>query len=448
MLQAQKVKSRAVASQGERTPMEPRIVIEGGKSLQGTIPISGSKNAALAVLAGTVLASDGITVVRNLPRIHDIEVMACILRELGCTVTFEDDGKTARIDASQLDSWQVPDSLASKMRASLHLLGPLVARLGRAQIPQPGGCSIGARPIDLHLKGLTAMSADVDTSIFAEAPADGLRGAQIFLDKPSVGATMNLMMAAALAHGETVIENAAQEPDIEDLANLINAMGGDIKGAGTGMLTVQGVPSLHGAEFSVSPDRIEAGTMALIAAVTGGNITLTEANAEHMRPILMKIEEMGLHIEEPQPGHVRIQHPGERLKATNLKAMPHPGFPTDLQQPFAVALALAEGVSHVTDTVYEGRFRYLNEMGKMGARAEQSDGRTAIITGVTALHGADVEATDLRAGAAMVLAGLAANGRTRVFNLTHIDRGYERLVEKLQGVGARIWRENELGEKC
>ncbi len=225
VLQAQKVKSRAVASQGERTPMEPRIVIEGGKSLQGTIPISGSKNAALAVLAGTVLASDGITVVRNLPRIHDIEVMACILRELGCTVTFEDDGKTARIDASQLDSWQVPDSLASKMRASLHLLGPLVARLGRAQIPQPGGCSIGARPIDLHLKGLTAMSADVDTSIFAEAPADGLRGAQIFLDKPSVGATMNLMMAAALAHGETVIENAAQEPDIEDLANLINAMG-------------------------------------------------------------------------------------------------------------------------------------------------------------------------------------------------------------------------------
>jgi UDP-N-acetylglucosamine 1-carboxyvinyltransferase len=434
--------------QGDRTSLEPRIVLEGGSPLFGTIPISGSKNAALAVLAGTVLASEGVTIVRNLPRIHDIEVMASILRELGCVVVFEDDGKVARIDASGLENWEVPDSLASKMRASLHLLGPVLARLGRARIPQPGGCSIGARPIDLHLKGLTALGAAVDSSIFAEAPVDGLRGGQVFLDKPSVGATMNLMMAAAMADGETVIENAAQEPDIEDLAQLINAMGGDIRGAGTGMLTVHGVKKLHGADFTVSPDRIEAGSMALIAAVTGGDITLTEVNTDHLRPILMKIEELGMKVDEPQPGQVHITHPGGRLKATNIKAMPHPGFPTDLQQPFAVALALADGVSHITDTVYEGRFRYLSELGKLGVNAEQIDGRTAIVTGVSGLHGGDVEATDLRAGAAMVLAGLAATGQTRVFNLSHIDRGYERLVEKLRGVGARIWRENELGERC
>ncbi len=447
-MQVQQKEVMVAGERMERTPLEPRIVVEGGRPLTGTIRISGSKNASLAVLAGSVLAAEGVSVIRNLPRIDDIEVMASILRELGCIVAFEDDGATARIDASNLTQWEVPDSLASKMRASLHLLGPVLARLGRARIPQPGGCSIGARPIDLHLKGLTALGAAVDGSIFAEAPAGGLRGAQIFLDKPSVGATMNLLMAAALAHGETVIENAAQEPDIEDLASLISAMGGKVKGGGTGMLTVTGVERLHGVEFTVSPDRIEAGSMALIAAVTGGDITLTHANAEHMRPILMKIEEMGIQISEPQPGHVRLTHPGGRLKATNVKAMPHPGFPTDLQQPLAVALALAEGVSHITDTVYEGRFRYLSELGKLGAKADLIDGRTAIVTGVTGLHGGDVEATDLRAGAAMVLAGLAATGRTRIFNLAHIDRGYERLVEKLQGVGARIWRENELGERC
>lgn len=432
----------------DRTPIESRIVLEGGVPLHGTIRVSGSKNASLAVLAGTVLASEGVTVVRNLPCIQDIEVMASILVELGCQVAFEDNKSTIRIDASGLERWEVPDSLASKMRASLHLLGPVLARLGRVRIPQPGGCSIGARPIDLHLKGLTALGAAVDASIFAEAPANGLRGAQIFLDKPSVGATMNLIMAASLAQGETVIENAAQEPDIEDLAELINKMGGDVRGAGTGLITVRGVETLRGAEFVVSPDRIEGGSLALVAAVTGGDITLTHANADHMRPILMKIEEMGMKVEEPGAGQVRITHPGGRLKATNVKAMPHPGFPTDLQQPLAVALSLAEGVSHITDTVYEGRFRYLSELGKLGAKADLVDGRTAIVTGVEALQGADVEATDLRAGAAMVLAGLAAHGRTRVFNLAHIDRGYEKLVEKLQGVGARIWRENEIGERC
>ena len=422
-------------------------MIEGGYRLTGEIAISGSKNASLAVLAGTVLASTGVTTVRNLPRIEDIAVMAEILRALGCFVTFVDEGRTAQIDASGLHSDRVPDALASKMRASLHLLGPVLARRGRARIPQPGGCSIGARPIDLHLKGLTALHADVDASISAEARAGGLRGAEIFLDKPSVGATMNIMMAAALAKGETVIENAAQEPDVEDLALLMTAMGARISGAGTGMITIQGVEAMHGADFTVSPDRIEAGSMALVAAVTGGDITLTNVNPEHMRPILMKIEEMGIEVSEPSATSVRLVHPGAALKATNVKAMPHPGFPTDLQQPFAVALCLAEGVSNITDTVYEGRFRYLSELGRMGAKAELLDGRTAVVHGVSHLIGADVEATDLRAGAAMVLAGLAASGTTRITNLAHIDRGYEKLVEKLQGVGARIWRENAQGER-
>ena len=430
-----------------RTTAEPRIVIEGGYPLTGEIAISGSKNASLAVLAGTVLASEGVTTVRNLPRIADIGVMAEILQALGCIVDFEDEGRVARIDATKLHSDQIPDALASKMRASLHLLGPVLARRGRARIPQPGGCSIGARPIDLHLKGLTALHADVDASIFAEAKEGGLIGAEIFLDKPSVGATMNIMMAAALAEGKTVIENAAQEPDIEDLGSLMVAMGARVSGAGTGMITIHGVAKMHGADFTVSPDRIEAGSMALVAAVTGGDITLTNVNAEHMRPILMKIEEMGIVISEPRPGTIRLQHPGVALKATNVKAMPHPGFPTDLQQPVAVALCLAEGVSNITDTVYEGRFRYLSELGRMGAKAELLDGRTAVVHGVSHLIGADVEATDLRAGAAMVLAGLAATGTTRISNLVHIDRGYERLVEKLQLVGARIWRENARGER-
>ena len=446
-MQAQQDKISKGGGRIERTSREPRIVIEGGYPLTGEIAISGSKNAALAVLAGTVLASTGVTTVRNLPRIADIGVMAEILRSLGCTVDFQDDGRTAHIDATRLDSDQVPEELASKMRASLHLLGPLLARCGRARIPQPGGCSIGARPIDLHLKGLTALRADVDASIFAEAKVGGLKGAEIFLDKPSVGATMNILMAASLAEGETVIENAAQEPDLEDLAALMIAMGAKISGAGTGMITVQGVKALHGADFTVSPDRIEAGSMALVAAVTGGDITLTHVNAEHMRPILMKIEEMGVVVTENGPNAVRLTHPGTALKATNVKAMPHPGFPTDLQQPLAVALCLADGVSNITDTVYEGRFRYLSELGRMGAKAELLDGRTAIVHGVSHLIGADVEATDLRAGAAMVLAGLAASGTTRISNLAHIDRGYERLVEKLQGVGARIWRENERGER-
>jgi UDP-N-acetylglucosamine 1-carboxyvinyltransferase len=436
VLSQQQVRGQAPATD------EPCIVVEGGHRLTGTVPISGSKNAALALLAGTVLASEGVTVLHNLPCISDIETMAQILQHLGVDLTFQDHGHSAVIDATRLRGFEAPDQLVARMRGSLHLLGPVLARLGRVRLAQPGGCNIGARPIDLHLKGLTALGASLDTShgmLFGEAPAAGLRGSSIYLDFPSVGATMNLLMAAALADGVTVIENAAQEPDVEDLANLIVCMGGKITRPEPGMIRVEGVKTLHGCEYTVSPDRIEAGTFALAAAITGGDIVLQGANASHLRPILLKIAEMGMKVEEGLDG-VRVTHPGIALLPTDIVAMPHPGIPTDLQQPFAAVLALTEGTSTVTDKVYEGRFRYLTEMARMGVRA-RGEGRTAIITGVAALTGADVEATDLRAGAALVVAALAAEGTSRIFAVHHLERGYENLVEKLRGLGARIWRE-------
>lgn len=430
------------------TPQEPRLVIEGGQPLRGTVQVGGSKNATLALLAGTVLAAKGVTHLKRVPRISDIANMATILRGLGITLEFSDDQQDIRIDATRLASFEPADHLVTKMRGSLQLLGPVLARMGKVRLAPPGGCNIGARAYDLHLKGLSALGATIDESagyIFAEAPAGGLRGAQVYLDKPSVGATMNILMAASLANGTTVIENAAQEPDVEDLGNLIVAMGGKVQGQGTGMLTVEGVSELRGVEYRVSPDRIEAGTLAMAAAITGGDVFLAGANPSHMRPILMKLAEMGVVIEE-NPEGVRVKHPGHPLRAVDVTAMPHPGFPTDLQQPIATLLSLAEGTAMVTDTVYEGRFRYLSELLKMGAKARW-EGRTAVITGVAGLSGADVEASDLRAGAAMVLAGLVAQGTTRVFSIHHIDRGYEHLTAKLSGVGASIWREDEHGRR-
>lgn len=430
------------------TPQEPRIVIRGGKVLQGTVTVGGSKNAALALMAGVVLASTGVTRLKRAPRISDIANMATILRGLGVEVTFSKDQQDIQCDATRLSSFEPSDQLVTRMRGSLQLLGPILARQGRVRLAPPGGCNIGARAYDLHLKGLMALGATIDESggyIFAEAPSDGLRGAQIYLDKPSVGATMNILMAASLAHGTTIIENAAQEPDVEDLANLIVAMGGKVSGQGTGMITVVGVDVLHGVDYTVSADRIEGGTLAMAAAITGGDLFLEGANPAHMRPILMKLAEMGVMIEEA-PNGVRVAHPGHPLKATDVTAMPHPGFPTDLQQPIATLLSLAEGTAMVTDTVYEGRFRYLSELLKMGAKARW-EGRTAVITGVGGLSGADVEASDLRAGAAVVLAGLVAHGTTRVFSVHHIDRGYEHFTEKLAAVGADIWREDEFGKR-
>jgi UDP-N-acetylglucosamine 1-carboxyvinyltransferase len=426
--------------------VEPRIVVVGGKRLSGEVQVSGSKNAALAILAGALLASEGETILRGLPRIGDIQTMAEMLRQLGAVVLFEEDGAVARIGATRLTSSEAPADLVARMRASFWVLGPLLARLGRARIAQPGGCNIGARPIDLHLKGLGALGARLELahgSVTATAPL--LQGASIYLDFPSVGATMNLMMAASLANGTTVIENAAQEPDVEDLGNFLVAMGAEVHGHGTGVITVCGVPGLRGAEYFVSTDRMEAGTLGVAAAITGGDIFLRGVDAAHMRPITLKMIEAGVRIEERSNG-IRCIGPARRPTPTTLAAMPHPGFPTDMQQTFTALLTIADGTSVVTDHVYENRFRYLTEMAKMGAHS-QVNGRTAVITGVPRLTGADVEASDLRAGAALVTAALAAEGTTRIFRIEHLDRGYERFVEKLRDLGAEIWREDEFGRR-
>ena len=430
-------------------PAEARIVVVGGKRLTGTVSISGSKNASLALLAGSLLASHGKTVLRNLPRISDISIMAAILRELGVSVIFSDENRTATLDATNLRTFEAPPDLVSRMRGSFFVLGPLLARLKKSRVAQPGGCNIGARAIDLHIKGLEALGAMVDVShgsVTAQCGPNGLIGASVYLDKPSVGATMNTLMAAALAEGTTVIENAAQEPDVEDLGNLINAMGGRVSGHGGSTVIIKGVETLCGCDYRVMADRIEAGTFAFAVAITGGDAVLQGANASHLRPVLLKMAEVGIITDEVEHG-LRVCGPhGDGLKATKLVASPHPGFPTDLQQPFTAVLAVAQGTSVVTDTVYEGRYRYLSELNKMGAHA-QGEGRTVVVTGVSELSGADVEATDLRAGAALVVAALRADGRTRVFKTEHLDRGYENLVEKLQSLGATIWREDEFGRR-
>ena len=431
-------------------PAEARIVIVGGKRLKGTVAISGSKNASLALLAGSLLAQSGVTVLRNLPRISDIAIMAAILRELGVVVTFSDENRTATLDAARLRTFEAPPDLVSRMRGSFFVLGPLLARLKQSRVAQPGGCNIGARAIDLHIKGLEALGAVVDVShgsVTAQSGPNGLVGASVYLDKPSVGATMNTLMAAALAQGTTVIENAAQEPDVEDLGNLINAMGGRVTGHGGSTVTIEGVQTLRGCDYRVMADRIEAGTFAFAVAITGGDAVLEGANAAHLRPVILKMAEVGIVTDEVENG-LRVRGPqnGDGLKGTKLVASPHPGFPTDLQQPFTAVLSVAQGTSVVTDTVYEGRYRYLSELTKMGANA-QGEGRTVVVTGVSELSGADVEATDLRAGAALVVAALKAEGQSRVFKTEHLDRGYEHLVEKLQDLGAEIWREDEFGRR-
>lgn len=427
--------------------MSQRIVIVGGGRLSGSVPVSGSKNAALAILAGALLASQGVTVLHNLPRIGDVATMADVLRHLGVSVTFSADGHSATIDATGLSAHEAPSDVVARLRASFWVLGPVLARLGRARIAQPGGCNIGARPIDLHLKGLHALGASLDVThgIVAAEAAHGLTGNSVYLDVPSVGATMNIMTAATLGTGTTIIENAAQEPDVEDLGDFLVAMGAHISGHGTGIVRVEGVRHLRGCEYSVMPDRIEAGTLGLAAGITGGDIVLSGANAAHLRPITSKMMEAGMQVAETAGG-LRVAGPAGRPRAVRLTAMPHPGFPTDMQQAFTALLCVAVGTSVVTDKVYESRFRYLTELEKMGAHAEV-DGRTAIITGVPRLSGADVEATDLRAGAALVIAALAADGQTRITGTEHLERGYECLIEKLHRLGAQAWREGAGGDK-
>jgi UDP-N-acetylglucosamine 1-carboxyvinyltransferase len=421
-----------------------KIYTVGGRRLTGEIALSGSKNATLAILAGALLPSIGETVLENVPRISDVNVMCNMLKRLGVTCNFTAEN-TLVLNSTNLISHEAPYELIKKMRASFSVLGPLIARFGRARVALPGGCDIGARPVDFHLHGLEQMGVQIIVEHgFVEAIAPkGLQGAKIYLDFPSVGATTHLITAAALAHGTTTITNAAQEPDVISCAEFINRIGGRVEGAGTKVIQIEGVPHLHGTEFSIDSDRIEAGTFAVAAAITGGDVYIRGAIEEHVEPATTKLIDAGVDIAFDGKG-VRVSAP-RPLKATNIKASPHPGFPTDLQPPFAAMLTLAEGASVITETVYERRFKYIDELARMGADLK-TEGNIAVITGVERLTGAPVAGSDLRAPAALVLAGLAAQGRSEISGLQYLDRGYEKFAEKLLGVGAELRRAEECTE--
>jgi UDP-N-acetylglucosamine 1-carboxyvinyltransferase len=417
-----------------------KIIVRGGNRLNGTVKVEGAKNAVLPVIAATLLASEGKSVIYDVPALSDVYTISEVLRCLNAEVTMEENKIT--VDASRELKLEAPFEYVRKMRASVLVMGPLLARYGRARVALPGGCAIGSRPIDQHLKGFEAMGASVKVGNgFIEAEVNGkLRGAKIYLDFPSVGATENIMMAAVLAEGTTVIENCAKEPEIVDLANFLNAMGAKVRGAGTGTIRIEGVTKLYGTTHTVIPDRIEAGTFMVAAAITGGNVLVQGAVPEHLSSLIAKMEEMGVTIIEEETG-LRVIGP-EKLKAVDVKTMPHPGFPTDMQSQMMALLLKAEGTSMITETVFENRFMHVEEFRRMNADIK-IEGRSVIINGPCNLQGAEVAATDLRAAAALILAGLAAEGYTRVTELKHLDRGYVRFHEKLAALGADIERVNE-----
>ena len=416
-----------------------QLVIHGGHPLHGRVKIGGAKNAVLPIIAGTLLGTNGRSVLDDVPALEDVYTITAVLRALGVTADYTPEEHRLVIDASHIGTAVAPYDLVRKMRASFLIMGPLLAREGHAEISLPGGCAIGTRPIDLHLKGFEALGAEIGITqgaIHARAP-HGLKGARIYFDFPSVGATENVMMAASCAEGQTILENPALEPEIVDLANYLNVMGARIRGAGTNRIKIDGVPELRAAAYTIIPDRIEAGTYMVAAAMTRGDVFIENAISEHLKPVIAKLKEAGAQIEEDIAG-VRVFADGP-MKAIDLKTMPYPGFPTDMQAQFMAMLAVAEGTSVVTETVFENRFMHVDELVRMGARI-RVDGRTATVEGGTSLSGAPVRATDLRAGAAMVLAGLVASDETRVGYLHHIDRGYDDLVAKLVALGADIQR--------
>lgn len=417
-----------------------KIIVRGGNRLTGRVRIHGAKNAVLPIIAATILGTTGKSVIHETPALDDVYTISEVLRHLGAQVTFF--GDRLVVDATSLDGHEAPYELVRKMRASFLVMGPLLARLGRARIALPGGCAIGSRPIDQHLKGFEAMGASIEMGHgFVEARVHGrLKGTRIYLDVPSVGATENIMMAATLAEGTTLIENAAMEPEIVDLATFLNAMGARVRGAGTGTIRIDGVEALHGTTHTVIPDRIEAGTFMVAAAITRGNVLVEGAIYDHVRAVAAKLSEMGVYVEE-EDGGIRVVAEG-RLRPVDVKTLPYPGFPTDMQAQMMALLAVTEGTSTVTETVFENRFMHVEELKRMNAQIK-IEGRSAIIEGVPRLSGAKVCATDLRAGAALVLAGLAAEGETEVTGLHHIDRGYVDLVGKLRRLGADIARVSE-----
>jgi UDP-N-acetylglucosamine 1-carboxyvinyltransferase len=420
-----------------------KIIVRGGQRLYGTVKVEGAKNAVLPVIAATLLASDGKSVIRDVPTLSDVYTINEVLRNLHAEVSFVNN--TVVVDASRELKDEAPFEYVRKMRASVLVMGSLLARNGRARVALPGGCAIGSRPIDQHLKGFEAMGAKVKVGNgFIEAEVNGrLKGAKIYLDFPSVGATENIMMAATLAEGTTIIENVAKEPEIVDLANFLNKMGAKVRGAGTGTLRIEGVDVLFGADHTIIPDRIEAGTFMVAAAITRGNVLVKGAVPEHLSSLIAKMEEMGVTIIEEEDG-IRVIGP-ERLKAVDIKTMPHPGFPTDMQSQMMALLLCAEGTSMITETVFENRFMHVEEFRRMNADIK-IEGRSVILNGPSNLQGAEVAATDLRAAAALILTGLVAEGVTRVTELKHLDRGYVKFHEKLAALGADIERVSEPDE--
>ena len=413
-----------------------KIIVKGGSSLNGTIKVDGAKNATLPILAASLLAS-GQSIIEDVPELEDVRVMCEVLHSLGVDVEYRD--RKAVIEAESISNIEAPYELVRRMRASFLVAGPLLARLGKARIALPGGCAIGSRPIDLHLKGFSSLGAEIYLGHgYIEAKADKLIGERIYLDYPSVGATENIMMAATLAEGQTYIENAAEEPEIVDLANYLNAMGARIIGAGTDLIKIDGVKELKGVKHQVIPDRIEAGTYMTAAAITQGDVLIDNVICEHIKSIIAKLKEAGVYVEE-LPRGVRVKAP-YRLKAVDVKTLPYPGFPTDMQAQMMALLSTADGTSIIIETVFENRFMHADELKRMGAKIK-IEGRTAIIEGSERLTGAPVKATDLRAGAALVLAALAAEGETHINDAFHLDRGYVDIVEKLNNLGAKIYKE-------
>ncbi|SDQ16688.1 UDP-N-acetylglucosamine 1-carboxyvinyltransferase [Carnobacterium viridans] len=421
-----------------------KIVVRGGKHLTGTVKVEGAKNAVLPILAATILASKGQSKLTNVPILSDVFTINEVLSHLNLSVDFNETEKEITLDATKELHYEAPFEYVSKMRASIVVMGPLLARLGHAKVALPGGCAIGTRPIDLHLKGFEAMGAEVHIENgYIEAFADQLKGAHIYLDFPSVGATQNIMMAATLAKGTTTIENVAREPEIVDLANFLNRMGAKVIGAGTESIRIEGVTELTGTEHSIIPDRIEAGTFMIAAAVTKGNIFIEDAVAEHNKPLISKLKEMGVQFKDEDNG-LRVIGP-DKLKATDVKTMPHPGFPTDMQAQMTIAQVFAEGTSTMKETVFENRYMHMEELRRMNAEFK-IEGQTLVIYGPAELQGAEVAATDLRAAAALIIAGLVSKGYTRVTHLEYLDRGYYEFHKKLQALGADVERVEESTE--
>ncbi len=420
--------------------MDPeKFIISGGNRLQGTVRIDGAKNSALSIMAAALLTKD-VCILRNVPHLTDVDIMAEVIRKLGINVEWKGDD-TLYIDSDNFNNYEAPYELVKMMRASILVMGPLLARLKRAKISLPGGCAIGARPVDYHIKGFEALGAQVEVEKgYIEAKVNKLKGDDIYLDFPSLGATENIMMAACLAEGITTIENAAKDPEVVELGRFLNKMGAKVEGLGTDLIKIEGVKELHGIDYAIIPDRIEAGTYMIAAAITGGDVLIENVDPLLLKPLVVKLEEAGVWI-ELKKNLIKVTGP-KRIKAVDIKTLPFPGFPTDMQPQFMALSCIAKGTSVITETVFENRFVHIGDLIRMGADIKV-EGHSAIIKGVKKLSAAPVMASDLRGGAALILAGLVAEGTTELSRIYHLDRGYVKLDEKLNSLGADIKRVKE-----